>query len=54
MTYVKLCGLICVAELMMSVPLAGSKLITMLWIMTLFRERRTRAHKKKEVVRPLR
>lgn len=55
MTYVKLCYVICVTEWIMFVSLAGSKLITMLWIMILFREQRTRAsRKRKEVVRLLR
>lgn len=40
-----------VPELMAVCFLAGSKLITMLWIMMSFRERRTRAsRKRKEVV----
>lgn len=55
MTYVKMCYLVCVTELIQFVSLAGSKLIMMLWIMTLFREQRIRASKKrKEVVRLLR
>ena len=40
-----------VPELMTVCFLAGSKLVTMLWIMISFRERRTRAsRKRKEVV----